>query len=121
MSRGKKEHDQQSGHYYALVESSECAEEGAQEGLETAIWEDTGDAEVFSQEGLLAGQSTWLFLRRFLCFLYKKEVHNNSNVSTVQQCNLINSIKVDAGAFCTRLGLQQSILDGQRRCSDLQC
>lgn len=61
---------------------------------------------MLPQEGLLAGQSTWLFLCYFQCILYKKEVHNKLNVSTVQLCNLISSSKVDEGASCTSLGLQ---------------
>lgn len=42
--------------------------------------------------------------------LLHTEVHNISNVSTVQLCNLINSSKVDAGVFCTPLRLQQIFL-----------
>lgn len=75
----------------------------------TATWEGVGNAELLSQEGLLAGQSVWLFLYYFQCILYKKEVHNNSNVSTVQLCNLMSSSKVDAGAFCTPLDLCDSL------------
>lgn len=62
MSREKKEHDQQSGHYYELEKSSECEEKGAQESLGIATWEGAGDVVVLSQAGLLAGQSTRLFL-----------------------------------------------------------
>lgn len=47
------------------------------------------------------------------------EVYNIPNVSTVQLCNLINSSKVDAGAFYPPSGLQQNVLDGQRRQSGL--